>query len=217
MTYFSTIRINPLRAASRTLLANPHAMHGAVLGGLAEYSTTERTLWRVDAPNRRRPTLLVVTESRPDWTHIVEQAGWPAADGDHHAVRDYDPVLQALAPGQEFAFRVTANPVHSVLQQRADSERPTTRTGLRAPDAQLAWFMQRTAGWGFEPTVDVRITARERHSFAKGSRGRKVTITTATFEGSLHVTDPAALTRALRSGIGPAKAYGCGLLTLSAA
>lgn len=218
MSYFSTIRINPLRAASRRLLGNPRAMHGAVVGGLADYSAAERTLWRVDAPNPRRPTLLVVTESKPDWTHVVEQAGWPTADGNHCEIRPYDPLLNSLATGQEYAFRVTVNPVHNVRRKDATavSRRTTTRTGLAALDAQLAWFERRTAGWGFELTGPVRIADRRRHRFTKnGGRGPTVTLNVATFEGTLRVTDPATLAHTLRSGLGPAKAYGCGLLTLS--
>lgn len=36
-----------------------------------------------------------------------------------------------------------------------------------------------------------------------------------TFEGRLRITDPALLTEHLLTGIGPSKAYGCGLLTLA--
>lgn len=219
MTYFSVIRINPLRAAGRKLLASPRTMHGAVIGGLAEYSAVERTLWRVDAPNPRRPSLLVVTESKPDWTHIVEQAGWPGADGDHCVIRDYGPVLDSLTTGQKFGFRVTANPVHSIPRRpSATTERRTTRTGLGTGDAQLAWFRQRAERWGFEIANDaLRISASERRSFTKNGRGTKVTLTTANFEGTLRVASPDAFVHTLRSGLGPAKAYGCGLLALSPA
>lgn len=217
MTYFSVIRINPLRAASRKLLASPRAMHGAVLGGLAEYSAVERTLWRVDGPNPRRPSLLVVTESKPDWAHIVEQAGWPGAGGDHCVVRDYDPMLNSLTAGLEFEFRVTANPVHSVPRRpSATTERRTARTGLGTGDAQLAWFKQRVERWGFEIADDaLRISASERLSFTKNGHGPKVILTTANFEGTLRVASPDAFVHTLRSGLGPAKAYGCGLLALS--
>jgi CRISPR system Cascade subunit CasE len=37
----------------------------------------------------------------------------------------------------------------------------------------------------------------------------------ATYDGILTVTDPALLRRALCHGVGRAKAYGCGLLTLA--
>ena len=48
----------------------------------------------------------------------------------------------------------------------------------------------------------------------KGKRMR-VPVVTATFDGRLTVTDPEALRQALTSGIGRAKAYGCGLMTLA--
>ncbi|WP_374224686.1 type I-E CRISPR-associated protein Cas6/Cse3/CasE [Streptomyces sp. ISL-99] len=46
-------------------------------------------------------------------------------------------------------------------------------------------------------------------------KGRRVTLHTATFEGRLRNTDPAAFSACLVEGIGPSKAYGCGLLTLA--
>jgi CRISPR system Cascade subunit CasE len=41
---------------------------------------------------------------------------------------------------------------------------------------------------------------------------RGISLSTLDFEGSLTVTDPADFLNALLSGIGPAKAFGCGLL-----
>ncbi|GAA1910995.1 type I-E CRISPR-associated protein Cas6/Cse3/CasE [Streptomyces sodiiphilus] len=255
MTYLSRIRLNPLRAMSRTLLANPRAMHGAVAGGVPGGPGSERVLWRLDADNPYRPHLFVLTRSKPDWTHIVESAGWPDADGEHAAIRDYTPLLDNIALGREFAFRLTANPVqntHTPLNptptQKAKLDAAATsgkagrprgqRIGHRTVSAQLRWFLDRTERWGFtvpparlptpggdegtsvfpepDPPRDLRITERRRHSFAKREEQKaRVTLTTATFEGRLRVTDPAALTESLLGGIGPAKAYGCGLLTLA--
>ncbi|MFC9220745.1 type I-E CRISPR-associated protein Cas6/Cse3/CasE [Streptomyces hygroscopicus] len=261
MTYLSRIRINPLRAESRHLLANPRAMHAAVTGGIPEGPDGERILWRLDADNPHRPHLFVLTHSKPDWTHIVEKAGWPDADGEHAAVRDYAPLLDQIAQGREFAFRLTASPVQNTrtptkptpaqtARLTADTDHKPTRgfrMGHRTAAAQLQWFLTRTERWGFdippsrtdtpasglgEPTTgtiaptgtgawdshparEVRITARRRHSFVKNGKGPRVTFHTATFEGRLRVTDPAAFTTRLLEGIGPSKAYGCGLLTLA--
>ncbi|WP_031103912.1 type I-E CRISPR-associated protein Cas6/Cse3/CasE [Streptomyces sp. NRRL S-146] len=244
MPYLSRIRINPLRAESRTLLASPRAMHAAVQGGLPGLPEQDRTLWRLDADNPHRPHLFVLTTDKPDWTHLVEQAGWPGADGEHYAVRDYAPLLQQLAPGRSFAFRLTANPVQNTnrpdkptARQQARIEagdRRSFRLGHRTAAAQLSWFLTRTQRWGFdiptaphldathdtngEPPRDIRITTRQRRSFGKGSATAKeahVVMHSVTFEGSLRITDPALLTERLLAGIGPSKAYGCGLLTLA--
>ncbi|MET7298832.1 type I-E CRISPR-associated protein Cas6/Cse3/CasE [Embleya sp. NPDC005575] len=247
MPYLSRVRLNPLRGESRKLLANPRAMHGAVLGGIADRPTGERVLWRLDTDNPRRPMLFALTESRPDWTHVVERAGWPDAEGEHAAVRDYAPLLARIATGREFAFRLTANPVQntsapkapSAIQDKRKSEVHVRsfRIGHRTAADQLTWFLKRTEGWGFAvpeartdpavpgigplegavPAREVRITARHRQSFGKGGRGAPpVVLNTATFEGRLRVTDAGLFTQRLLGGLGPGKAYGCGLLTLAA-
>ncbi|WP_326696276.1 type I-E CRISPR-associated protein Cas6/Cse3/CasE [Streptomyces sp. NBC_01754] len=74
-----------------------------------------------------------------------------------------------------------------------------------------------------EPIPDVHIARQDKRVFTKDLTGQaeaktgttKVSIQTATFEGNLRVTDPVALARSLITGIGPSKAYGCGLLTLA--
>ncbi|MET9182972.1 type I-E CRISPR-associated protein Cas6/Cse3/CasE [Kitasatospora aureofaciens] len=250
MTYLSRVRINPLRAASRNLLANPRALHGAVLAGIPDTAPGDRILWRLDADHPRRPMLLVLTPSKPDWTHIVEQAGWPDAEGEHYAIRDYSPLLDQLALGREFAFRLKASPVQNTSKpDKASTHRTKTSAELhhrsyrmahRTAAQQLTWFLERTTRWGFtipeartdqpapglEPHAsdtpvgvqavrEVRITDRSRSTFNKPGTGAPVTLTTATFEGRLRITDPGLLQAALLGGIGPSKAYGCGLLTLA--
>ncbi|MFF9147499.1 type I-E CRISPR-associated protein Cas6/Cse3/CasE [Streptomyces sp. NPDC014861] len=75
-----------------------------------------------------------------------------------------------------------------------------------------------------EPIPDIRVARHTSHTFTKDRTDRtgtktggttKVTVATATFEGTLRVTDPVALARTLITGIGHSKAYGCGLLTLA--
>ncbi|MGW1224627.1 type I-E CRISPR-associated protein Cas6/Cse3/CasE [Streptomyces sp. NPDC002530] len=258
MPYLSRIRINPLRAESRKLLASPRAMHGAVQAGIPGEPGQSRTLWRLDPDNPYRPQLFVLTEDRPDWSHLVERAGWPDADGEHYAVRDYAPLLRQLTPGRSFAFRLTANPVQNTnrpdkpttrQQARVDAGyRRGFRLGHRTAEAQLTWFLTRASRWGFdvpaapgldgvhdtagEPPRDIRIIARRRRSFGKGAAtgtgtGRAtgtgtptgkeahVVMNSVTFEGSLRITDPDVLAERLLGGIGPSKAYGCGLLTLA--
>ncbi|MFD5883631.1 type I-E CRISPR-associated protein Cas6/Cse3/CasE [Streptomyces yangpuensis] len=245
MPFLSRIRINPLRAESRKLLASPRAMHAAVQGGLPGLPEQARTLWRLDPDNPHRPHLFVLTTDKPDWTHLVEQAGWPGAEGEHYAVRDYTPLLQQLAPGRTFAFRLTANPVQNTTRPDKPTARQQTRIdnggrrrgfrlGHRTAAAQLDWFLTRTERWGFdvptaahlddtlnsqgEPPRDIRITTRLRRSFDKGpgtTKEAQVVMNSVTFEGRLRITDPALLTQHLLGGIGPSKAYGCGLLTLA--
>lgn len=254
MSYLSKIRLNPLRAKGRDLLGNPHIAHAMVMGGIPAQPVTERVLWRIEAIDPRQPHLLVLTQSKPDWSHIVEQAGWPHAEGEHALVRDYEPLLRHLAVGREYAFKLTANPVQNAInplklspQQHGQREKGRTRA-FRVPHTTLAqqteWLLRKLPHLGFTipeiapgaaphaeegaappttaaPTAtaihDVVITARERLSFTKNTThtGPRVSLVTATYEGRLRVTDVQALRERLLDGIGPAKAYGCGLLTLA--
>ncbi len=226
------------------MLANPRIMHAQVAACIPGAPDTERVLWRLDADNAHRPMLFVLTRSRPDWSHLIEAAGWPYADGEHATVREYAPLLKRLAVGKEFAFRLTASPVQNAKRPekatKAQNEKITDgrhrgfRIGHRTASAQLGWLISRTARLGFEipsartdpaiaditddaavPALDVRLIARQRRSFPKSSQRHHVVIHTASFEGRLRVTDPVLLERALLEGIGPSKAYGCGLLTLA--
>ncbi|QHA02065.1 type I-E CRISPR-associated protein Cas6/Cse3/CasE [Streptomyces broussonetiae] len=252
MPYLSKIALNPRRRAAVSLLANPHRLHAAVLGGLATQPVTERVLWRLESNTPHRAEILVLTENRPSWQHLVEQAGWPDADGGQPLIADYAPLLQRLAVGREFAFRLTANPVQTVqrpvkpseeqLQRMKNADTLEKRRGFRVAHRtaaqQLTWLLTRTERHGFTipatdtgttidldastaaeapagPAPAVSLIARDTLRFRKGKDGPRVTLSTATFQGRLRVTDPVALQATLLGGIGPAKGYGQGMLTLA--
>ncbi|MGJ5894293.1 type I-E CRISPR-associated protein Cas6/Cse3/CasE [Streptomyces niveiscabiei] len=253
MPYLSKIPLNPRRNQALSLLANPHRMHAAVLNGLAVQPVTERVLWRLENHTVHRAEILVLTHSRPSWHHLVEQAGWPGADGGEPLVADYAPLLERIVKGREFAFRLTANPVQSVTRPDKASEQQTARIEQAAKESggtkqprgfrlahrtaaqQTGWLLGRAERHGFTippaPTlapapgiatdvepVDapaVTLTARETLRFRKRTDGPRVTLSTVTFQGRLRVTDPDLLRTALLEGIGPAKGYGQGLLTLA--
>jgi CRISPR system Cascade subunit CasE len=254
MPYLSKIALNPRRRQAVSLLASPHRLHAALLAGFAVQPVTERVLWRLDKNTPHRAEILVLTESRPSWHHIIDEAGWPGADGGDPLIADYTPLLARITRGKEFGFRLTANPVQSVphptkpseqqhARLKAHAEQPSTAKrsprGFRVPHRtaahQLKWLLARTERHGFtipeasanppapglEPDEALRagpavtIVSRDILRFTKRRDGPRVTLSTATFEGRLKVTDPDALRAALLGGIGPAKGYGQGLLTLA--
>lgn len=210
--------LNPRRRGVRILLASPQAMHAAVLAGFPDGRPTEegRVLWRLDNYRPQRVLLYVASPDKPDFTHIVEQAGWPTTQT--WETRSYDGLLDSLLPGQRWQFRLTANPVHSVrLDGRADSK----PIGHVTVTQQQQWLLDRAARHGFrivdstagEGEPDLAVVDRGVRRF--GRNGSRITLATATFEGHLTVEDTAALRRSLTFGIGRAKSYGCGLLTLA--
>lgn len=253
--FLTRFRVNTARPGARRLLSSPQAMHAAVMSSFpgllpSDVPTPDepRVLWRLDHQARAEVLLYIVSPDRPDLTHLVEQAGWPAAAAVDAQTpgwqsRPYGPLLDRLATGDRWAFRLTANPVHTI--RRNDSE-PRKITAHLTPVHQMAWLLQRQERCGFrilEKAGDQRLlpsgtTHQGKHehhgdryelavgnqqnlSFDKSSgagsqkRGKPVALACVTFDGRLEVTDPDALRRTLTQGVGRAKAYGCGLITLA--
>ncbi len=239
MAHLSRILLNPARARARRFFADPHILKAAILGEFAHQPVTERVLWRLGQRTTPGLTavqgeLLILTQSRPSWAGIVETAGFPDDPAGAPQVRDYGPLLALLAVGREFAFKVRVNPVQNTKalinptkseasRIAADASHRSLRVAHRTAGAQTLWFTARTAGWGFDVAdgasgePDLRIVDRQRLDFTKGADGgrQRVRLGTATFEGRLQITDLERFRAALLSGVGPAKGYGCGLITLA--
>ncbi|WP_280488952.1 type I-E CRISPR-associated protein Cas6/Cse3/CasE [Nocardia farcinica] len=225
--YLSRIPLNPARRGTRLFLSSPQVTHAAVMSSFPPSDRTDepgpvgsgRVLWRIDR-SENTVHLYVVSPMRPDFTHLVEQAGWPTTSS--WATRDYGDLLDRLVAEQRWHFRLSANPVRRAMDRVRND--PTVRgraTGLDAA-GQLQWLQRKAIDHGFElcqvvsgdsKELDVVITDRSSVMFQRHSQ--KVSLSTATFEGTLRVTDPRLLRGALVGGIGRAKGYGCGLLTLA--
>lgn len=252
--FLTRFRVNTARPGARHLLSSPQAMHAAVMSSFPALLPSDtltpgapRVLWRLDQTARAEVTLYMVSPQQPDLTHLVEQAGWPAASTDPATPgwqsRPYGPFLDRLAAGHRWAFRLTANPVH--YARRKDDE-PTKRTAHLTPVHQMGWLLKRQERCGFRilerhgaqrllpsgtthtgqphhgDRYELAVHDKRTLAFAKSRgadtpAGRKppVRLVTVTFDGRLEVTDPAALRHTLTAGLGKAKAYGCGLMTLA--
>ena len=221
--FLTKIDLDPTRRATRRYLGSPQVMHAVVMkatkGGQGE--GPGRVLWRVD--QGVTTSLYLLSPSEPDCTQLVTEAG---AAGTQARTLDYSPLLDRLAPGQLWAFRLTANPSYS--SPRGPGVRGK-RYGHVTVEQQRQWLVSRTAGYGFElvPVADtdpdrtdsVVVVRRECPVFNRNrpneGRHARVTINRTVYEGVLHVTDAEVRHRVLVTGIGRSKAYGCGLMTLA--
>ncbi|RRD03642.1 type I-E CRISPR-associated protein Cas6/Cse3/CasE [Arachnia propionica] len=202
--------LNARRAGARKLILSPQAMHAAVLSGFPPGPEEQRPLWRLDSDDPLRPALYIVSERCPDLTHIEEQAGWPTQPTTQSA--GYSGLLDSLGQDQQWGFRLTANPTHRVRS----GEKFKIYAHVTVAQ-QTDWLLSRAGELGIDfgnpESPDFLVTEHQSKRFRRG--GGTVTIGTATFNGVLTITDPDKLRLALTQGIGRAKAYGCGLMTLA--
>lgn len=249
--YLSRFRFNTARPGLRRLLSSPQSLHAAVMSSFPHLLPTDtgtadgpRVLWRLDRNAPAEVLLYVVSPDQPDMTHLVEQAGWPAAASPQAPgwqSRPYAPFLDRLTKGSVWGFRLTANPVHQIRRKEGE---PTKRTAHLTAVHQMGWLLdeQRQESGGFlicEKPADKRLLPggtthqnRSHHgdryelmvrdqrnlSFPKKGPDRsskqQVTLVTVTYDGRLTVTDSDRLRVTLTKGLGKGKAYGCGLMTL---
>jgi CRISPR system Cascade subunit CasE len=175
------------------------------------------------------PRLLFRIEATPDATVILAQTyhepNWETAFGEFPVLAG-EPLVKAvdwpLREGQVLSFRLRANPTKRLCHGHDKDDRPrdNVRVPLYTEEQQRAWLERKGERAGFRPLrVDVRRDARivetvERRDSRNNGTSRHITLASAQFDGLLAVTDPARLRAALEAGIGSAKGFGFGLLSL---
>lgn len=219
--YLSRLIHNPADPRARRDLADVYDLHRTVMRGFPEnLPPEERVLFRLDEDRDGRPILLVQSQTAPDW------GGLPA---DYLLQADpFDPipnpavkrVAPAFAPGQWLRFRLRANPT---VKQDRPGRKQGKRVGVAGEEKQLEWLARKAEAGGFLVRPDdVRVSEPGRafgHTKKDPDSGKshQLEFRVVQFDGLLQVTDPAGLAEALRAGIGSAKGFGCGLLSLAPA
>lgn len=219
--YLTQMPLNPQRRSTRDLVGSPQRIHAAVLAGfLPGVADRGRVLWRLDADGPHSLNLFVVSAEVPSFDALAEQAGW--SSNPVWKTADYDRFLSNLALGQRWVFRLVANPVRAI-RDAGDGNSRGKRVPLIKEADQREWLVARSERLGFSiPSgasggPNMVITKSERVRFDRHTDGvtRSVTVQSARFDGVLDVTDAEALRESLTHGVGGAKGYGCGLLTLA--
>ena len=125
--------------------------------------------------------------------------------------RDVTRWLESLSEGQSQSFDLLAWPSKKVSDGIAKNSR---RRVLRTEEERLAWLARKAEQNGFE-----LINVRELESAQQPGRhdeehGGRMYVDSYHYQGEMRITDAAKFRAAVRSGIGPGKAYGLGMLLL---
>ena len=114
-----------------------------------------------------------------------------------------------------YRFQLCANPTKKVAVQNPDGtfKKNSRRVPLSTREALIAWIKRKGEQGGFSVAEDsLRTIPRGREYFqTNGQRGLHSAVE---FQGVLTVTDSRKFSEVFTRGIGPAKAFGFGLLVI---
>jgi CRISPR system Cascade subunit CasE len=208
--YLSQLLLNPRNRRVQRELAQPYELHRTIMSAFPRtLPADERVLFRLDQHARTgQITLLVQSRNRPDWTALPAADYLAALDpfdpAENLAVKSFD---VRLTTGHRFQFRLLGNPT---------VKRNGKRLGLYREEEQFRW-LRRKAGLGGFRLLQVLIgQARALEGLVpREDRKHRLRLLTVRFDGILEVSDPDRLESSLFQGIGSAKGFGCGLLSLA--
>ncbi len=222
--YLSRLALHPRSREARRDLASPYELHRTLArvfpgtradatGVNANRQPGHGLLFRAEPEAPGGPQVLVQSLAEPDWRALPE--GYARVDGP----KSFEP---AFREGQRLQFRLVANPtVKKKTGETRGGGRPrVTRVPLvhdRAPEGHaevtvgyLDWLDRKAEAGGF--TIDTVLDAPFRVDGGRAKRG--LTLFGVRFDGRLVVTDADALRQSVRDGVGSAKGFGFGLLSL---
>jgi CRISPR system Cascade subunit CasE len=217
---------------ARRWLTDLYALHQLVMSGFPDDCAPDArrrfaVLFRLEEDRRQ---VLVQSAIEPRW--LVS-----SLDVEIDGPKPLEPLLDRVKEGEIWRFRLRANPTRRVARTatfgpdpdrgRLRPERPESvgrRVAIRSDGERLEWLARVGRAKGFElvssggaalGTLNVRVRNVGSLSIRAPGRSAPITIEVAEFEGFLRVRHRDLFTTALRDGIGPGKAFGCGLLSIA--
>lgn len=209
MFYLSKLIPNLAIAEVQRDLRSPYQMHRTLQSAFGLSRQAAGLLYRLERnPQTGLPEILAQSTVLPDWTRL-EPANYLLT-----APPDPRQVTGNLQRGRTLHFRLCANPtiVRVVRDDEGNRRKNGRREALYSAEKQCAWLHKKASDHGFEVIRYQISQQRKTHEPVK-----RITLFTVQFDGILQVTDTDKFNTAWRKGIGSAKAFGCGLLSLARA
>lgn len=223
--YFSKVSINPasvdINKLASQVCADSYKEHQQLWNLFDPDPSAKRDfLFRREQLNGW-PVYYVVSRRKPESPQTI----WTV---EH---KEYQPKIHT---GQQLAFRLRVNPVVTHTSEQGKKQRHDVVMNLKkqmdyqrqnkkdrpheiqlVQQAGIDWLEKRavTAGFRFQKYA-VGVDAYVQHKSFKTRQKNPIRYSTLDYEGLLTVADDKLFTQALFDGMGPAKAFGCGLLLI---
>jgi CRISPR system Cascade subunit CasE len=212
-------------------VGNAHAMHQRVLSGFPDQGLDGHAreefgiLYRVDRTSEG-VSVLVQSHVSPTWERLPSDY-LAATFEPNPATRSLEPLLGTLHQGQVLRFRVRANPTRRLPPE--NGKKRGGRVELIGDERLITWLLRKSSGAGFDlsprslESDDLGVAAKyavritEEPKVRARRAGAVMTFGSVLFDGRLVVTEPGLFVETLKRGIGTAKAYGFGLVSVASA
>lgn len=203
--YLSKLILNTGDLRALRALTNGYEMHRFIWSAFpyAEDGGPGRVLFRTEpfVPGRE-VIVLVQSEKEPDW-HLHVHDGLL----ERYDRKEFTPKLLV---GQILRFRLRANPT----ARKPAGAQQSVRVGLFGEERQRVWLERKAEAGGFK-LLDCRIEGCGNTDSRKPGAKDSIRHLGVDFEGTLEVTDSGLFLKTLESGIGSAKGFGFGLLSVA--
>lgn len=201
--HLTRLTLDPRSSQARRDLGDAYEMHRTLARAFVAdtLSLPARFLWRLEAGSNTwaTPVVLVQTAAEADWSALQALPNYL-----QRPVESKRLVLAELIKGEGcYRFRLQGNPTIT---------RQGKRYGLVGEAEQLGWLKRQGERHGFNVEAAL-VTASDVLACRNKEEGR-ISLQRVCFEGTLQVHNLDVFSRALTMGIGPAKAFGCGLLSV---
>jgi CRISPR system Cascade subunit CasE len=208
--YLSRLVLNPTSRQVQREIGDPYNLHRTIMNAFQDRRAEDGVLHRLEIhPRSGQPLLLIQSLEEPDFTSL-EGKGYlletdPFTDLPNPAVKRFEP---SLHEGQTLRFRLYANPT---------VKRDGKRHGLYREEDQVQWLERKGEQGGFRvlKVYPRKLGNQSGWINREENQRHRLTQLVIQFDGRLQVLDVEKLLLTIEKGIGPSKAFGCGLLSLA--
>lgn len=215
--FLSRLVLNPASRQVQKELTNPYELHRTLMRAFPTHiSPDQRILYRLET-HHQQPylTLLVQSTFPPDWSVLAK--------------KDYlleEPQTKEFSPhfqrGQQLNFRLLANPTKRLKSE--DPHKDGKRVALYRPEEQEQWLYRKADQNGFHILSLIIASLDNQAAYKRVITGPtdgedrltwRITHYAVRFDGVLEVKDETLFYRAIERGVGSAKGFGFGLLSVA--
>lgn len=200
--YISKVILDRRSPSIRQCLSNCQDMHRNIMAMFESSRKEAGVLYRMNLKSSEA-SAYVLSQKKPKTVlpHGMELIG----------TKEISPLLETFDNGTCFEFDLLAAPTKKVsIENRKNSRRRM----LQTEDERLRWLNSKAANGGFIINSIQECGRETFYGTHNTENGGKMIIEAIHFQGSLCIEDREKFIRTYKTGIGPGKAYGLGMLLL---